>query len=198
MKRGLGSIIIVIAVILVLGAMMVLPNYNSLVTLDEDVRGKWSQIDNQLQRRADLIPNLVNTVKGYAAHEEKIFTEVSKAREKLIGAGSVSEKAEAHGELSGALSRLLAIVENYPQLKADAGFQRLSDELAGTENRIATARMDYNNAVQTYNGKVRRFPTALVARMFGFEQKDYFKVEEGAKQVPSVDFGSKESGSDGK
>lgn len=178
-------------IILVVVAAIVLTffgGYNSLVSMEEDVDSKWSQIDNQLQRRADLIPNLVNTVKGYASHEEKVLTEVTRARENLLGAGNIAEKAEADAGLSTALSRLLAISESYPELKADANFRQLSDELAGTENRITTARMDYNNAVQMYNTKIRRFPTAFVARIFGFEKKDYFKAQEGTEKVPEVNF----------
>lgn len=181
---------LVIIIIIITAVISIFASYNNLVSLDENVNSKWSQIENQLQRRADLIPNLVNTVKGYAAHEESILTEVSQARSKLIGAGSISEKAEADANLSGALSRLLAISESYPELKADANFRQLSDELAGTENRIATARMDYNNAVQTYNSKIRRFPTSIIARISGFEKKEYFKAEEGSHKVPEVDFGS--------
>lgn len=187
MRNGLKGIIALLAIILIF-SMFVFSNYNGLVSADEAVNSAWSQVENQLQRRMDLIPNLVNTVKGYAAHEEEIFTEVTRAREKLIGAGSLSEQAQADQELSGALSRLLAIAENYPELKADANFRQLSDELAGTENRIAVSRMDYNNAVQSYNTKIRRFPTVIVARIFNFEQKDYFKAEESAKQAPTVDF----------
>lgn len=182
---------IVIALLLII-AILVMPvflTYNSLVAADEAVDSAWSQVENQLQRRMDLIPNLVNTVKGYAAHEEKILTEVTRAREKLMAAGSVTEKAEADQELSTALSRLIAISENYPELKADANFRQLADELAGTENRIAVSRMDYNNAVQDYNTKIRRFPTVIVAKLFGFEKKDYFKAAENAKETPIVDFG---------
>lgn len=182
---------IVIAILLII-AILVMPvflTYNSLVAADEAVNSAWSQVENQLQRRMDLIPNLVNTVKGYAAHEEKILTEVTRAREKLMAAGSVTEKAEADQELSTALSRLIAISENYPELKADANFRQLADELAGTENRIAVSRMDYNNAVQDYNTKIRRFPTVIVAKLFGFEKKDYFKAAENAKETPIVDFG---------
>lgn len=178
--------ITVIAVVII----SMFASYNSLVNLEENVESKWSQVDNQLQRRADLIPNLVNTVKGYAAHEESILTEISQARSKLIGAKSVGEKAEANADLSGALSRLLAISESYPELKADANFRQLSDELAGTENRIAVARMDYNNAVQAYNSKIRRFPTSIIAKIFGFEKKEYFKADDKAKEVPEVDFGN--------
>jgi len=181
---------IVIAILLII-AILVMPvflTYNSLVAADEAVNSAWSQVENQLQRRMDLIPNLVNTVKGYAAHEEKILTEVTRAREKLMAAGSVTEKAEADKELTTALSRLIAIAENYPELKADANFRQLADELAGTENRIAVSRMDYNNAVQDYNTKIRRFPTVIVAKLFGFEKKDYFKAAENAKETPIVDF----------
>ena len=187
MRNGFKGIVAVIAIIAI-AVLIVFSSYNGLIVSDEHVSSAWSQVENQLQRRMDLIPNLVNTVKGYAAHEEKIFTEVTRAREKLIGAGTLADKAEADLELSATLSRLIAIAENYPELKADANFRQLSDELAGTENRIATSRMDYNNAVQTYNTKIRKFPTVIIARMFGFEKKDYFKAEEGAKQVPTVDF----------
>jgi len=180
-------LIAVIVIITILG-LFVFSSYNGLVASEEAVNSAWSQIENQLQRRADLIPNLVNTVKGYATHEETVFTEVTRAREKLVGAGSVADIAEANQELSGALSRLLAIAESYPELKADANFRQLADELAGTENRIAVARMDYNNAVQTYNTKIRRFPTSIFANMFGFERKEYFQAEEGASKVPQVDF----------
>lgn len=187
MRNGLKGVIALLVII----AILVLPvflSYNGLVASEETVNSAWSQVENQLQRRMDLIPNLVNTVKGYASHEEKVFTEVTRAREKLIGAGSMAQKAEADKELSGALSRLLAISENYPELKADANFRNLSDELAGTENRIATSRMDYNNAVQSFNTEIRRFPAVIVAKMFGFEKKDYFKASEGAEQAPTVDF----------
>jgi len=184
------KILIVLVVLLAVIALPLLTSYNSLVAAEETVNSAWSQVENQLQRRTDLIPNLVNTVKGYASHEETVFTEVTKAREKLIAAGTVAEKAEADQELSSAVSRLLAIAENYPELKADANFRQLADELAGTENRIATARMDYNNAVQAYNTKIRKFPTVIIAKIFGFEPKEYFKAEENANKVPTVDFGN--------
>src|SRR5690606_5883389 len=164
--------------------------YNSLVALEEQVNNRWSQVENQLARRADLIPNLVETVKGYAAHESAIFTEIADARSRLLGAGSVAERMAAENELSSALSRLLAIAENYPTLKADANFRQLQDELAGTENRIAVARKDYNDAVTAYNTRIRRFPTVLVARLMGFEPKIYFEAPESAQQAPRVDFGA--------
>ncbi len=189
MKNAL-KILIVLVVLLAVIALPLLTSYNSLVAAEETVNSTWSQVENQLQRRTDLIPNLVNTVKGYASHEETVFTEVTKAREKLIAAGTVAEKAEADQELSSSVSRLLAIAENYPELKADANFRQLADELAGTENRIATARMDYNNAVQAYNTKIRKFPTVIIANIFGFEPKEYFKAEENANKVPTVDFGN--------
>lgn len=189
MKSGLKVTIALVVIFAIVG-LFVFSSYNGLVASEEAVNSAWSQVENQLQRRSDLIPNLVSTVKGYAAHEETVLTEVTRAREKLIGAGSVADMAEANQELSGALSRLLAIAENYPELKADANFRQLADELAGTENRIAVARMDYNNAVQSYNTKIRRFPTSIFASMFGFERKEYFQADEGARQVPKVDFGT--------
>ncbi len=187
MKGGLKIVIIILIVIAVL-VVPIFSSYNGLVSSDEAITGAWSQIENQLQRRSDLIPNLVSTVKGYASHEEAIFTEVTRARESLVGAGNIRDKAQADEELTTAVSRLLAIAENYPDLKADANFRQLSDELAGTENRIAVSRMDYNNAVQSYNTKIRRFPTVIIANMFNFDQRDYFEADGGAREVPSVEF----------
>lgn len=175
---------VILAVLVVIG----ISGYNSLVGMSENVNGKWSQIENQLQRRADLIPNLVNTVKGYAAHEQQAIQAVADARAKLGGAQGPAAKAQANAELNTALSRLLVIAENYPNLKADKNFRALMDELSGTENRIAVARKDYNDAVQVYNTKIRSFPTSLYAGMMGFGPKEYFKAEEGAKQVPKVQF----------
>lgn len=183
MKKWLIPVGIIIILAMILGS-----GYNNLVTLSETVDSSWSQVENQLQRRADLIPNLVNTVKGYAEHESEVFTDVADARSRLIGAGSVGEAAEADAALSSALSRLLAISESYPQLKADANFRALQDELAGTENRITTARMDYNNEVQAYNTKIKHFPTNLYARMLGFDEREYFKADASAHEVPTVDF----------
>ena len=195
MKNERGSaLIIVIAIIVLLGiaALIIIPKYNNLVTGEENVDAAWAQVENQLQRRFDLIPNLVNTVKGYAQHEEEVFTQIADARTKYGGADTVDEAAAANDELSSALARLLVIVENYPQLKADVQFTRLMDELAGTENRLAVARKDYNETVQTFNNNVRRFPGNIIAGMFGFEKKDYFGIKDGVEESPTVDFGSDE------
>lgn len=151
------NLMIVIAALLVIFG-LVMSGYNNLVGMNENINGKWSQIENQLQRRNDLIPNLVNTVKGYAAHESDVFKAVADARAKLGGAKTVQEASQADGELSGALSRLLMVAENYPQLKANANFTQLQDELAGTENRIAVSRQDYNNAVQEFNARSNSSP----------------------------------------
>jgi len=182
------SALISVIMVVVLAVGSVFGFYNGMVSANENVDSKWSQVDNQLQRRSDLIPNLVNTVKGYAAHEKEVFQKVSDARAKMAGAKSVSEKLEANNELNGALSRLLAVAENYPQLKADQNFRQLQDELSGTENRIATARKDYNDAVQSYNTKIKSLPYSLFAGALGFTARDYFKVEEAAKAVPKVQF----------
>jgi len=160
--------------------------YNGLVVKSELVQTAWSQIDNQLQRRNDLIPNLVETVKQYAAHESEVFTQVSEARSKLAGATTVEDMAQADAEVTSALSRLLAIVENYPELKANENFIQLQDELAGTENRIAVARRDYNEADRSYNTAIRRFPTNIIAGIFGFDRVQYFEASEDARQAPDV------------
>ncbi|MFD1705306.1 LemA family protein [Siminovitchia sediminis] len=187
MKRGLGAMIGVI-VVLALIIIPLLSSYNGFIQAEENVEQKHSQIENQLQRRADLIPNLVNTVKGYAAHEEDVLGDIAEARSRLIGANSVQEQAEADDSLSNALSRLLVIAENYPELKADKQFTQLMDELAGTENRISVARMDYNEEVTNYNKRVRQFPSRIVASIFGFDTREYFQAQEGAEEAPNVDF----------
>lgn len=163
--------------------------YNSLVALNEKVDASLSEIDNQLTRAADLLPNLESTVKGYAAHEKEIFTDIAKARSRILAAGTVQERDEAAGELSNVVGRLLMLTENYPNLKADAEFTQLMDELAGTANRITVARRDYNEAVRKYNTRIKTFPTNIIAGMFGFTEKDYFKAPENAKTFPKVNFG---------
>lgn len=162
--------------------------YNSLVTLDEGVKAAWAQVENQLQRRYDLIPNLVETVKGYAAHEKEVFLKVTEARAKVGGATTISDKIAANNGLSAALSRLLLVVERYPDLKANTNFIRLQDELAGTENRIAVERRRYNETVKAYNIKIRRFPTNLLAGLFGFEKATFFEVPKERQEAPKVKF----------
>ncbi|MDO9586265.1 MAG: LemA family protein [Syntrophales bacterium] len=163
-------------------------SYNKFVSLDEGVKSAWAQVENQLQRRYDLIPNLVETVKGYAKHEKDVLIEVTNARAKVGGAGNVPDKIAANNELSGALSRLLVVVERYPDLKANQNFMRLQDELAGTENRIAVERRRYNEAVQSYNVAVRSFPANMVAGIFGFQKAPFFEAPAAAKATPQVKF----------
>ncbi|MGN7477956.1 LemA family protein [Solibacillus silvestris] len=190
-ERGSAVLIALIAIvaIIVIAAMLVVPKYNNLVSGEETVDAAWAQVENQLKRRFDLIPNLVNTVKGYAAHEEEIFTQIAEARTQYGNANTVEEAADANNDLASALSRLMVVIENYPTLKADVQFTRLMDELAGTENRLAVARKDYNDTVQQFNNDVRRFPGNLIAGMFGFDQKDYFEIKDGVEETPAVDFG---------
>ena len=177
---------IVAAIVIVVG--MIFSSYNGLVSMNENVTGKWAQVENQLQRRNDLIPNLVNTVKGYANHETEVFKQVADARAKLGGAKTVAETSAANNEMNTALSRLLMVAENYPELKSNTNFTQLQDELAGTENRIAVARKDYNDAVQIYNAKIKSLPASLYAGAFGFTARDYFKADEAAQKVPQVKF----------
>ncbi|SDO04081.1 LemA protein [Psychrobacillus sp. OK028] len=187
MKKLLIPIIIVVVIIAVIAGIF-MTSYNGFVDKEENVNNAYAQVENQLQRRMDLIPNLVNTVKGFAAHEQEVLGNIADARSKLAGAGTPEEQATANDELSGALSRLLVVVENYPDLKADANFRQLMDELAGTENRLSVARQDYNTVVSDYNKKVKRMPGSIVASMFGFDEKEYFKAAEGAEEAPVVDF----------
>jgi LemA protein len=164
--------------------------YNEMVTMKESVDSAWAQVQNQLQRRNDLIPNLVEVTKGYAAHEKEIFESVANARARLLAANTRDEQIEAANQVSGALGRLLAIAEQYPQLKANEQFARLSDELAGTENRIAVERKRYNDTVQAFNTYVRQLPRSLYAGWLGFPPQKYFEVPASAQQVPKVDFGT--------
>ncbi len=187
MKKGTWVILCVVAVVVVL-VIASIGSYNNLVSARENIDGLLANIDTQLQRRNDLIPNIVNTVKGYTSHESEVLENVSDARAKLAGATTTEEKSAADTELTSALSRLLMVVENYPELKADTQFSALTDELAGTENRIAVARKDYNDAAQQYNAAIKKFPKVIFASLFGFEKADYFQAEEGAQQAPSVNF----------
>ncbi|HWP42953.1 MAG TPA: LemA family protein [Blastocatellia bacterium] len=162
--------------------------YNTLASKQENVRTAFSNVDVQLQRRADLIPNLVTVVERYAQHEKQVFSDIAAARSRLLAAQTVDEKAEANAQVSSALGRLLAISENYPNLKADQQFLRLSDELAGTENRIGVARRDYNQVVNDYNRSRQQFPTVIMANLLGFERAEEFKADAEAREAPRVEF----------
>jgi LemA protein len=163
-------------------------SYNKFVSQDEAIKAQWAQVENQLQRRNDLIPNLVETVKGYAAHEEGVFKEIAEARSRLLSAKTPEETIAAANQQTSALGRLLAISENYPQLRANEQFNRLMDELSGTENRIAVERMRYNERIQEYNTARRQFPANMTAKLFGFKEYPLFQAPPEAKQVPKVNF----------
>jgi LemA protein len=189
MKTGIVVVIILVVLALIFGSMYV-GRRNEMATKREAVNGAWAQVDVVLQRRADLIPNLVETVKSFAIHEEKVFSEIAQARSALIGAKTPADKIAANGALDSAISRLLVIKEAYPELKSNENFLRLQDELAGTENRISVERNRYNAAVQDYNTYISLFPNSLVASMAGFTRNDaYFKTDEGSRSAPKVNFG---------
>ena len=191
MTGGQKNILIIIGigiVILLVPFLYLKGTYNNLVQMDEGVKAAWAQVENQLQRRYDLIPNYVETVKGYAQHEKDVFIQVTQARSRVAGAGNIQEKIEANNSLSSALARLLVVVEQYPDLKANTNFIRLQDELAGTENRIAVERRRFNETVQVFNTKVRSFPTNLIAGMFGFEKAVFFEVSKEKQEAPKVTF----------
>jgi LemA protein len=166
-------------------------SYNRFVTQEEAIKAQWAQVENQLQRRNDLVPNLVETVKGYAEHEESVYKDIADARSRLLAARTPDETIQAANQQTSALGRLLAVVENYPQLRANEQFNRLMDELSGTENRIATERMRYNETVQAYNTSRRQFPANMTARLFSFKEYPFFEAPEEAKQVPKVDFSTR-------
>ena len=187
MKSKWMPLIIVVVIIAVL-VFWVAGSYNSLVSLNEQAKTQQSNIQTQLQRRTDLIPNLVNTVKGYAVHEKDVIQSVVDARSKLAGAPTTGDALKANGELNQALSRLLVVVENYPDLKASANFRDLQAQLEGTENRIAVARRDYNIAAQSYNTTTKRFPSVIFANMFGFKELPYYEASPGSQNVPEVKF----------
>ena len=192
MGRGL-----IVLIILALIALVFFGQYvgvrNTLVTKNESVKAAWSQVDIVLQRRADLIPNLVETVKGYAKQEQTVFGDIAKARSALLSAGTPAQKIAANNQLDGAIGRLLVVVENYPQLKSNENFMRLQDELAGTENRIAVERKRYNDTLQDYNTYIQKFPNNIIAGWASFKPNDaYFKAAEGSREVPKVNFGAPE------
>ncbi|MBI1795561.1 MAG: LemA family protein [Candidatus Eisenbacteria bacterium] len=189
MKRGGLIALAVVALLLIFSGGCLVGNYNRLVSANEDVKQKFAQVDNQLQRRNDLIGNLVETVKGTATQEQAVFGAIADARAKMAGAQSPEQRIQAGQAMDSALGRLLVVVENYPQLKSNEAFVQLMDELSGTENRLATERMRYNQSVQSFNVMVKRFPTNLFATMFNFKEATYYQIPESARQVPKVDFG---------
>jgi LemA protein len=198
MKMKTGWVVLIVIVLIVLiGGCSLKNGYNNVVTSSQDVQSKWGQVENQYQRRADLIPNLVNTVKGVANFEKSTLTAVIQARASAtqikvdasdLSPAQIQKFQQAQGQLTQALGRLMVVSERYPQLQADQNFTLLQTQLEGTENRIAVARMDFNNAVQTYNTQIQSFPMNLFAGMFGFKQKGYFQAEAGAQNAPKVQF----------
>jgi LemA protein len=189
MKRGGLIAIAVVALLLIMVGGCLVGNYNRLVTGDQAVKQKWAQVNNQLQRRNDLIGNLAETVKGTATQEQAVFGQIADARAKMAGARTPEQGIAAGQSMDSAIGRLLVVIENYPQLKSNEAFLQLMDELAGTENRLATERMRYNEEVQAFNVLVKRFPTNLYASMFNFKEAPYYQVSEAAKAVPKIDFG---------
>jgi LemA protein len=192
-------LLIVVAVVVLVGIIAIgslVGGYNNLVQLDTQVDNSWAQVENQLQRRNDLVPNLVETVKGITEQEREVFGAIADARARMAGAKSQQEVMGAARMMDGALGRLFVVVENYPQLRSSENFMRLQDELAGTENRIATERRRYNESVRSYNATIRTFPTMLYAGAFGFEGREFFEATEGAEQVPEVRF-TEEGGEEG-
>jgi LemA protein len=193
-SSGLGAaaiVLIVLVALLVMGGLWVAGGYNNIVQLDTEVQNRASNIDSQLKRRADLVPNLVATVKGYAKHERGVFSDIAQARSRLLSSNvqnNPKEAAAANASFNSSLGRLMALAENYPQLKADQNFTRLQDELTGTENRINLARVEYNDAVKGYNTTVRVFPGNIVAGMTGFHPRTFFEAAEAEKATPKVDF----------
>ncbi len=187
MKKSTIVIIVIVALLAIISIALI-GSYNSMITKKESVDSSLSNLDVALQRRADLIPNLVSTVKGYTSHETEIIDKITTARENLVNASSLAEKSSANDELTSALNALMVVVENYPDLKSSSNFIQLSDELAGTENRISTARRDYNQAVEEYNLKIKKFPNNILAGMFGFETENYFEADEQSQVVPNVSF----------
>jgi len=187
MKKGTIVLVVILAII-IFGGLYAVSTNNKFVGLRETVDKESANIDVVLERRADLIPNLVNTVKGYVKHEESVINSITEARENLISAKSLNEKAEANSKLDSAINALMVVVENYPDLKANENFIQLQDELAGTENRIAIARKNYNDAATEYNKAIQMFPGSIIANLKKYEKVKYFEAEESKKEVPTVDF----------
>jgi len=186
--KNLAVILGALGLVVVLGVVAVVGFYNGLVTKTTNIDGQWAQVETQYQRRFDLIPNLVNTVKGLFEQEQAVFGQISEARTRYSGATTVDEKAAAAGELESALARLLVIVESYPEIKSDAAVVGLMDELAGTENRVAVERRRFNDLVKDYNTTIKRFPGNMIAPMFGFTERAFFEAAEGAEEAPTVEF----------
>src|SRR5215472_15746050 len=187
--KALAAVLILVLVVALIGGGMYVSHRNQMVSLNEQVKSNWSEVDVNLQRRADLIPNLVETVKGYAAQEQTVFGDIAKARSALLGAQTPQDKIAANNQLDGAIGRLLLVVENYPQLKSNENFLRLQDEPAGTENRIAVERKRYNDTLQDYNTYVQQFPQNIFAGWAGFKPNDaYFVASEASRQTPKVNF----------
>ena len=185
---GIGIFLVLLLGVLLVAGTYVKNTYNRMVVMQEGVNASWAQVQTVLQRRFDLIPNLVETVKGYASHEERVLTAVTEARAKVGGAATPADRIKAEGELSGALSRLMVVVENYPQLKANQNFVMLQDQLEGTENRIAVERQRYNEQVRGFNQYIRMFPQTIIASMFRFEKRPFFEAPGEAQQAPKVQF----------
>lgn len=183
------NILIALVIIIAIGAFSLIGTYNSLVQQSQAIDSQWAQVETQYQRRFDLIPNLVESAKGYMSHEQEVFDNLATARQGYAGAQSIDEKAQAAGEVESALARLLVIMENYPDLKANESVKQLMDELAGTENRIAVERKRYNDNVKVYNTNIKTFPNVLIVGMFGFGEKSYFEAVESAETAPQVNFG---------
>lgn len=186
--KSLTVILGALGLIVVLGVVAGVGFYNGLVTKTTNIDGQWAQVETQYQRRFDLIPNLVNTVKGLFAQEQEVFGQIAEARTRYSGAATVDEKAAAAGELEGALARLLIIVESYPEIKSDAAVAGLMDELAGTENRVSVERRRFNDLVRDYNTTIKRIPGSLIAPLFGFSERQYFQAAEGTETAPTVKF----------
>ena len=189
-RRGVGGIVIAIIAIIALAIIVLIPSYNGLVKQKEQLDESYAQVQNVVQRRADLIPNLVNTVKGYSKHEKDTLTEVTEARAGIKDAKGPKELAEANEQMNQAIRNINVVAEDYPELKADKQFTQLMDELAGTENRISVERKNYNGEVKAYNTKVKSFPTSIFASMMGFDKAEYFEADASAQDVPKVNFGS--------